>query len=88
MTTPFNPALPSTVRVAERVTERKADANTQFETNKANKTAIEKSSAASKDATEEKREAEYKVAEEKCDDLTGVAKDGCVNRAKSSFGKL
>ena len=46
----------------------------------------EKVSEARKDANTEKREADYKVAKERCDSQNGVAKDGCLNTAKTTYG--
>ena len=56
-------------------------------TAKANATADKKVSAARTDATEDKRKAEYKVELEKCDAMAGPAKDACVARAKTTYGK-
>ena len=50
---------------------------------KADKRAIE----ARTDARDDKRTAQYKVAREKCDAFAGAVKDGCVNTAKSQYGK-
>ena len=44
--------------------------------------------AAKKDASEDKRDADYKVAVEKCDALSGDPKTGCMNAAKTKFGKM
>ena len=44
-------------------------------------------SEARKDDVQAKRDADYKVAIEKCDSMAGDAKAGCVNAAKTRFGK-
>ena len=43
---------------------------------------------AKKDAAVDKRDADYKVAVEKCDALSGDPKTGCMNAAKTKFGKM
>lgn len=39
-----------------------------------------------KDAMADERQALYKAANERCDALTGAAKDGCQNTAKTKYG--
>ena len=40
-----------------------------------------------REATADAREAQYKAARERCDALSGDAKDQCLQRVRSEFGK-
>jgi hypothetical protein len=65
----------------------KADAKVQMTTTDANSTAYSKVKDAKSDASADKVDAQYKVEVEKCDSLAGAAKDTCVQKAKTRFGK-
>jgi len=64
-----------------------ADAKAQRKTGEAQSEARKETKEARHDAAEDKRDAEYKVELQRCDDLSGDAKDSCVQRAKRTFGK-
>ena len=64
-----------------------ADAKAQRKTADAQGEARKEANDARRDAAEDKRDADYKVELQRCDDLSGDAKDNCVQRAKRTFGK-
>jgi hypothetical protein len=64
-----------------------ADAKAQRKSAEAQSDANKEATDARKDAAEDKREADYKVEIQRCDNLSGDAKDACVERAKRIFGK-
>jgi hypothetical protein len=64
-----------------------ADAKAQRKTADAQSEARKETNEARHDAAEDKRDADYKVELQRCNDLSGDAKDSCVERAKRSFGK-
>lgn len=47
--------------------------------------ADEKGGKAQAEATEEQMKADYKAARERCDQLSGSAKDSCINDAKTKY---
>jgi hypothetical protein len=61
------------------------NAKAQYTKTKADAKVQRKSGEAAKDANADKRDADYKAATEKCDDMTGSAKDACVQRAKTTY---
>jgi len=80
-------------------TKSKADAKAQMKTSDgkaiandktaaANTQALKQGADARKEAAADKSDADYAVAREKCDTYAGGAKDVCLDRAKSSFGKM
>jgi hypothetical protein len=68
-------------------TKAMADAKARRKTADAQGEARKESNEARHDAAEQKRDADYKVELQRCDDLSGDAKDACVQRAKRTFGK-
>jgi hypothetical protein len=64
-----------------------ADAKAQRKTADAQGEASKEINEARHDAAEDKRDADYKVQLQRCDDLSGDAKDTCVQQAKRTFGK-
>jgi hypothetical protein len=64
-----------------------ADAKAQRKTADAQGEARKETNEARHDAAGDKRDADYQVELQRCDDLSGDAKDNCVQRAKRAFGK-
>lgn len=65
----------------------KADSKANKGDADANRKAAEKRSDATQEAAADKREANYKLDKEKCDDLSGDAKQNCVDQAKRRYGQ-
>ena len=65
----------------------KADKKANQADSDANRKAAEKRSEATQEAAADKREANYKLDKEKCDDLSGDAKQNCVDQAKRRYGQ-
>ena len=68
-----------------KASDAKATANDKTTT--ANTKARKKANEARKEADADKSDADYAVAKEKCDTLSGDAKDACLDRAKTAFGR-
>ena len=70
-----------------RMVRSKADAKVDATVADAREDSAAKQAEARRKAEQDKRDAEYKVAIEKCDNLSGAAKNTCVEDAKLRYGK-
>ena len=70
-----------------RMVNVKADAKVEAVAADTRDDATAKQAEARRKAEQDKRDAEYKVAIERCDNLSGAAKNTCVEDAKLRFGK-
>jgi hypothetical protein len=70
-----------------RMVKSKADAKVDATVADAREDSAAKQAEARRKAEADKRDADYKVAIEKCDNLSGAAKNTCVEDAKLRYGK-
>ena len=70
-----------------RMVRSKADAKVDATVADAREDSAAKQAEARRKAEQDKRDADYKVAIEKCDNLSGAAKNTCVEDAKLRYGK-
>jgi len=70
-----------------RMVKSKADAKVDATVADAREDSAAKQAEARRKAEQDKRDADYKVAIEKCDNLSGAAKNTCVEDAKLRYGK-
>jgi len=70
-----------------RMVKSKADAKVDATVADAREDSAAKQAEARRKAEQDKRDAEYKVAIEKCDNLSGAAKNTCIEDAKLRYGK-